>query len=282
MQITLLGLGLMGRPMVRVLRSRGLDVRGWNRSVLRPELVEAIPLVGSLEEAARADVLLLMLSDSAAVNAVLGQLEPHLRPGQVVLDMGSSDPEHSRRHAQRLKSRGIGWVDAPVSGGPEGARSATLAIMAGGDLAAYERVLPILQALGRPTYVGEAGAGHTVKVINQLMVGLYIEAVAEALVLAESQGIDPHKIQEALQGGFADSKVLQIHGSRMIERKFVPGARVRTQLKDLRLAQTLAEKAGLKLPHLESALGFYAELEAAGDGDLDHSALFKRLILPIK
>lgn len=277
MQIALLGLGLMGRPMARVLLSKGLDVKGWNRSVLNPELTEGIPLVDSLKEAAKADVLLLMLSDSAAVNEVLEQLEPHLRPGQIVLDMGSSDPEHSKRHAQRLKSRNIGWVDAPVSGGPEGARNATLAIMAGGDLSHYERLKPILEVLGRPTYVGQAGAGHTVKVINQLIVGLTIEAVAEAIVLAESQGIDPRKIQTALQGGFADSKVLQIHGTRMIERKFVPGARVKTQLKDLYLAQKLAKKAGLRLPHMESVLGFYTELEAAGDGDLDHSALFKRL-----
>lgn len=278
MQIAVLGMGLMGRPMARTLLSKGFEAVGWNRSVLDAELVEGIPRVGSLEEAARAEVLLLMLSDSGAVNAVLEQLEPYLQPGQTVLDMGSSDPEHSKRHAQRLKPKNIGWVDAPVSGGPEGASSATLAIMAGGDPSDYERVKPVLQALGRPTYVGEAGAGHTVKVINQLMVGLYIEAVAEAIALAERQGIDPRKIQEALQGGFADSKVLQIHGSRMIERKFVPGARVKTQLKDLRLAQGLAKKVGLELPHLESALGFYAELEAAGEGDLDHSALFKRLL----
>jgi len=277
MQIALLGLGLMGRPMARVLLSKGLDVKGWNRSVLSPELTEGIPLLDRLTTAAKADVVLLMLSDSAAVSVVLAQLETHLRPGQIVLDMGSSDPEDSRRHAQRLKSRNIGWVEAPVSGGPEGARNATLAIMAGGDQADYQRVRPILEALGRPTRVGEAGAGHTAKVINQLIVGLTIEAVAEAIVLAESQGIDPRKIQEALQGGFADSKVLQIHGTRMIERKFVPGARVKTQLKDLRLAQKLTDKAGLKLPHTESVLGFYEELEAGENGDLDHSALFKRL-----
>ncbi len=277
MQIALLGLGLMGRPMARVLLARGFQVNGWNRSTLSPELVEGIPLLGSLDEAAKAEVLLLMLSDSEAVNAVLERLEHHLRPGQVVLDMGSSDPAYSKRHAERLKSKGVGWVDAPVSGGPEGAQNATLAIMAGGDLTDYTRVKPILEALGRPTHVGEAGAGHTLKVINQLMVGLYIEAVAEALLLAERQGLEPRKVQEALKGGFADSKVLQIHGTRMIERRFVPGARVKTQLKDLRLAQKLAQQAGLQLPHLESALGFYAELEALGDGDLDHSALFKRL-----
>ncbi|MCS7068134.1 MAG: NAD(P)-dependent oxidoreductase [Meiothermus sp.] len=277
MQIALLGLGLMGRPMARVLLAKGFQVKGWNRSVLSPELTSGIPLLGSLEAAAQADVLLLMVSDSAAVNEVLQRLWPYLRAGQVVLDMGSSDPEDSRRLARQLKARNIGWVDAPVSGGPEGAENATLAIMAGGDLGDYERVRPILEALGRPTHVGEAGAGHTLKVINQLMVGLYIEAVAEALFLAERQGLKPRKVQEALKGGFADSKVLQIHGSRMIERRFVPGARVKTQLKDLRLAQKLAQQAGLKLPHLESALGFYAELEAQGDGDLDHSALFKRL-----
>lgn len=277
MQIALLGLGLMGRPMARVLLARGFQVKGWNRSTLSPELVQGIPLLSSLEEAANAETLLLMLADSVAVSAVLEQLSSHLRPGQVVLDMGTSDPDDSRLRARRLKARGIGWVDAPVSGGPEGAQNASLAIMAGGDPPDYARVKPILEALGRPTYVGEAGAGHTAKVINQLIVGLYIEAVAEALLLAERQGLEPRKLQEALQGGFADSKVLQIHGTRMLERRFVPGARVKTQLKDLQLAQKLAQQAGLKLPHLESALGFYAELEAKGDGDLDHSALFKCL-----
>ncbi len=278
MQVSVLGLGLMGRPMARVLRAKGWRVKGWNRSPLGPELLEGIPWVASLEEAAQAEVLLLMLSDSAAVDAVLERLEPYLRAGQVVLDMGTSDPAHSRRHAQRLKARGIGWVDAPVSGGPEGAQSATLAIMAGGEPADYDRVRPILEALGRPVYLGGPGAGHTAKVINQLIVGLTIEAVAEAMALAERQGLDPRKLQLALQGGFADSKILQIHGTRMIERRFVPGARVRTQLKDLRLAQALAEQAGLELPHLQSALRFYAELEAAQKGDLDHSALFLRLI----
>lgn len=275
MTISVIGLGLMGRPMARVLLAKGFAVQGWNRSRLEGELVEGIPLVGSLEEAAKAEVVLLMLSDSAAVDAVLEQLEAHLRAGQMVLDMGSSDPERTQVQAERLKSRGIGWVDAPVSGGPEGAKTATLAIMAGGEEADYERVKPVLQALGRPTYVGQAGAGHTLKVINQLIVGLTIEAVAEALALAEGCGIDPRKVQEALQGGFADSRILQLHGLRMIERKFTPGGKVKTQLKDLRLAQKLAQKARLELPHLHSALERYRRLVEAGDGDLDHSALFK-------
>lgn len=274
MTVSVLGLGLMGRPMARVLLEKGFEVVGWNRSRLEPELVEGIPIV-ALEEAARSEVVLLMLSDSGAVDAVLEGLEPHLRAGQVVLDMGSSDPERTELHARRLGVQGIGLVDAPVSGGPEGARTASLAIMVGGEEVHYRRVKPILQALGRPTYVGQAGAGHTLKVINQLIVGLTIEAVAEALALAEGCGIDPRKVQEALQGGFADSKILQLHGLRMIERKFTPGGKVKTQLKDLRLAQQLAQQAGLELPHMQSALERYRRLVEAGDGDLDHSALFK-------
>lgn len=274
MTVSVLGLGLMGRPMARVLLEKGFEVVGWNRSRLEPELVEGIPIV-ALEEAARSEVVLLMLSDSGAVDAVLEGIEPHLRAGQVVLDMGSSDPERTQLHARRLGVQGIGLVDAPVSGGPEGARAASLAIMVGGEEVHYRRVKPILQALGRPTYVGQAGAGHTLKVINQLIVGLTIEAVAEALALAEGCGIDPRKVQEALQGGFADSKILQLHGLRMIERKFTPGGKVKTQLKDLRLAQQLAQQAGLELPHMQSALERYRRLVEAGDGDLDHSALFK-------
>lgn len=274
MTVSVLGLGLMGRPMARVLLEKGFEVVGWNRSRLEPELVEGIPIV-ALEEAARSEVVLLMLSDSGAVDAVLEGLEPHLRAGQVVLDMGSSDPERTELHARRLGVQGIGLVDAPVSGGPEGARTASLAIMVGGEEVHYRRVKPILQALGRPTYVGQAGAGHTLKVINQLIVGLTIEAVAEALALGEGCGIDPRKVQEALQGGFADSKILQLHGLRMIERKFTPGGKVKTQLKDLRLAQQLAQQAGLELPHMQSALERYRRLVEAGDGDLDHSALFK-------
>ncbi|HEU4743453.1 MAG TPA: NAD(P)-dependent oxidoreductase [Meiothermus sp.] len=274
LRVSVLGLGLMGRPMARVLLAKGFRVRGWNRSALPPELTQGIPLA-SFDGAARSEVLLLMLSDSSAVEAVLAGLEPHLRPGQTVLDMGSSDPARSKVHAERLWAKGIGWVDAPVSGGPEGAEAGTLAIMAGGSPPDYERVRPLLEALGRPTHVGGAGSGHTLKVINQLVVGLYIEAVAEALALAEGVGIDPRKVQGALRGGFADSKVLQIHGTRMIERRFVPGAKVRTQLKDLRLADRLAQESGLELPHLQSALKRYARLVEAGHGDLDHSALFK-------
>jgi len=272
---------MMGRPMARALIKAGFAVRGWNRSALPADLTERIPLCRDLAEAARAEVCLLILADSDATDAVLGRLEPHLRPGQLVLDMGSSDPSRSRVHAARLVAKGIGWVDAPVSGGPEGAQAGTLATMAGGTETDFARAKPLLEALGgNVVHVGGPGAGHTVKVINQVIVGLTIEAVAEALTLAEKCGIAPRLVQRALKGGFADSKILQVHGARMISRAYAPGGRVLLQLKDLRLALALAQAAAVRLPHLASTAALYETLVAQGDGDLDHSALHKLLWAP--
>jgi len=273
--ISILGLGTMGRQMARKLIDAGYEVRGWNRSNLPQNLTAGIQLCQKLEEAARADVCLLMLLDSAAVNAVLEQLTPHQPAGRIILDMGSSDPAQSRKIARRLAAQGIGWVDAPVSGGPEGASKGTLAIMAGGTENDFSRVKPILDALGgNVVHVGGPGLGHTVKVINQLIVGLTIETVAEALTLAEKSGVDPRMVQQALKGGFADSKILQLHGSRMVDRSYVPGAKATIQLKDLKLAKALDAEAASDLPHLASVLALYEKLIAQGDGDLDHSAIF--------
>ena len=276
--ISILGLGTMGRPMTRKLIHAGYEVRGWNRSTLPQNLTAGIQLCQKLEEAARADVCLLMLLDSAAVNAVLEQLTPHQPAGRIILDMGSSDPAQSRKIARRLAAEGIGWVDAPVSGGPEGASKGTLAIMAGGTDNDFSRVKPILDAVGgNVVHVGGPGLGHTVKVINQLIVGLTIETVAEALTLAEKSGVDPRMVQQALKGGFADSKILQLHGSRMVDRSYVPGAKATIQLKDLKLAKALDAEAASDLPHLASVLALYEKLIAQGDGDLDHSAIHKLL-----
>ena len=276
--ISILGLGTMGRPMAHKLIEAGYDVRGWNRSTLPENLTAGIQLCQKIEAAARADVCLMMLLDSAAVNAVLKQLTPHLSSGRIILDMGSSDPARSREIARRLAAEDIGWVDAPVSGGPEGASKGTLAIMAGGTQSDFSRVKPILDVLGgNVVHVGGPGLGHTVKVINQLIVGLTIETVAEALTLAEKSGVDPRMVQQALKGGFADSKILQLHGSRMVDRSYVPGARATIQLKDLKLAGALAAEAAADLPHLVSTLMLYEKLIAQGDGDLDHSAIHKLL-----
>jgi len=279
MSISVLGLGMMGRPMARKLLEAGCDVRGWNRSTLSPDLTEGILLCATVQEAARADVCLMMLLDSTAVDAVLEQMEPYLEAGQVVMDMSSSDPTHSTIHAQRLVAKGIGWIDAPVSGGPEGAAAGTLAIMAGGKTADFERVKPVLDILGgNVVHVGEPGMGHVVKVINQVIVGLTIEAVAEGLTLAEKSGVDPQLVQQALKGGFADSKILQLHGTRMIERSYEPGGKATIQLKDLRLARALAETAAVRLPHVARLIRFYEKLIAQKDGELDHSAIHKLLI----
>jgi len=276
--ISIFGLGLMGRPMARTLQNAGYTVRGWNRSLLSANLTQGISVCHTLADAANAEICLLILSDSAAVDAVLEQMEPYLTAGQLVLDMGSSDPEHSKVHAERLAAKGIGWVDAPVSGGPEGAKSGSLAIMAGGSSADFERVKPILDVLGgNVVHVGGPGMGHTVKVINQVIVGLALEAVTEALTLAKKLSINPQLVQQALKGGFADSKVLQLHGTRMINRDFAPGGKVKTQHRDLKLAQKLAASVGITLPHLESAINLYQQLMDQGDEELDHSAVFKLL-----
>jgi 3-hydroxyisobutyrate dehydrogenase-like beta-hydroxyacid dehydrogenase len=280
MSISVIGLGTMGRPMARRLLEAGWDVRGWNRSALSPDLTEGIPLCQSLKEASRADVCLMMLLNSTAVDEILGQMEPYLDTGQVVLDMSSSDPTHSTIHAQRLAARGIGWIDAPVSGGPEGAAAGSLAIMAGGAVSDFECIAPVLEILGgNVVHVGGPGIGHVVKIINQVVVGLTIEAVAEGLTLAEKSGVDPHLVQQALKGGFADSKILHLHGTRMIKRSYKPGGKATIQLKDLRLALELAEKATVRLPHLESLVTFYETLIAHKDGELDHSAIHKLLWL---
>lgn len=275
--ISVFGLGLMGRPMARRLIASGLSVKGWNRTELSQSLVSGIPVVPRLEEAARANFCLLMLADSRAAADVLARIEPGLSAGQVVVDMGTSDPESSQQHAARLNARGIGWVDAPVSGGPDGAEKGSLAIMVGGAENDFAKVRPMLDALGTPVRVGEAGAGHTAKLINQVIVGLTIEAVAEALMLAEKAGLDPRLIQQALRGGYADSRILQIHGTRMLERSYLPGGRVKTHLKDLKMALHLASSVSARTPNLRTVTDLYQKLVDRGEGDLDHSALHKLL-----
>src|SRR3989449_8679680 len=238
--ICVLGLGLMGRPIAKTLLAAGYRVMGWNRSPLPEQMTAGIALARTMKDAASAAVCILVLADSDAVDAVIGQLEPHLPRGGVVIDMGTSDPSRSRAHASRLTAKGIGWIDAPVSGGPEGAAKASLAIMAGGAEPDFARARPVLENLGRVVRVGEAGAGHTMKIINQLIVGLTIEAVAEALTLAEEGGLDPHLVQKAPAGGVAGSKILQMHGGRVVARSYVPGRRGRTPVKDLDLTKPVA------------------------------------------
>lgn len=268
--ISVLGLGLMGRPL-----ARALGARGWNRSGLAAAETHGIELCDTLASAAAADVVLLMLYDSAAVGEVLAGLEPHLGPGQLVVDMGTSRPADSVARAARLAARGVGWVDAPVSGGPAGVEQRSLAIMAGGTPGDVDRARPTLARVGRVTHVGGPGAGHMVKLVNQTIVPLYVEAVAEGLALAERCGLDLQLVRTALAGGSADSRVFQVQGARMARHDYTPGARASVMLKDLRMISELAASVGIELPHVSSTLALYEQLERRGEGALDVSALHR-------
>jgi 2-hydroxy-3-oxopropionate reductase len=277
--VCVVGLGLMGRPIAGVLSGAGVEVRGWNRSGLAPETIGSIELVSRLDEAAQAEVILIIVSDSAATGAVLGELMPHLRAGSIVLDMGSSDPADSLERAAALRRIGVGWVDAPVSGGPPAAQTGSLAIMAGGSDSDFVRVQPLLEILGANVgHVGAAGAGHAMKAVNQLIVGLSIETVAEALALADSLGFGADLVQRTLRGGSADNPQLNVQGSRMGERLYEPGGRIRTVLKDLRLAAKLADSHSLSLPVLRTTLELYASADRAGAGDEDCAVLYEQQV----
>jgi 2-hydroxy-3-oxopropionate reductase len=277
--VCVVGLGLMGRPLAARLAAHDVEVSGWNRSPLADGPPAGVSPVAMLEDAAAADVVIAMLSDSAAVGAVLEQLEPHLRAGTLVLDMGSSDPDDSRERAARLAERGVGWVDAPVSGGPPATEQGTLAIMAGGEEAAFERVRPLLEILGgNVARVGGPGKGHAMKVVNQVIVGLGIQAVAEALALAAGLGFSAREVQAAVSGGSADTAQLRRMGTNMGNRDYTPGAKMRTVHKDLAMAEKLAGSLGLDLAQLRDAREAGDQVIAAGAADEDCSIVYELLI----
>lgn len=282
--VAVIGLGLMGRPMARNLSRAGARVIVHNRS---PGVVEELaaegmtPAAGPAAAAAAADTVILMLTDTPAVEAVLSGANgvvAGLRAGTLVVDMGTTGVPETRRFAAAVAEAGGDYVDAPVSGGTIGAESGDLIIMAGGSAAALVRLAPIFAVLGkRTTHVGDVGCGQIAKAANQVIVGLNIGAVAEALTLAERAGADPARVREALRGGFADSRILEVHGQRMIDGDFRPGGKCTTQRKDLDQALVLAESLGFDLPATRLCRGLYDRVIAAGGGDLDHSALIKAL-----
>jgi 2-hydroxy-3-oxopropionate reductase len=285
--IAFLGIGLMGRPMAANLLAAGYRVTVWNRSPGKtaPLVAAGARAAATVAEAVSeavggADIVFTMMSDGAAVGEVLfgeAGAAAALAEGALVIDCSSIEPSRARDHAERLAARGIGALDAPVSGGPSGAEAASLAIMAGGSEADYARGGPVLQALGRPLRVGPAGAGQLAKLANQIIVGLGIAAVAEALLLASQGGAEPARVREAMSGGFADSLVLQIHGERMLERKFLPGGAARIHLKDFTNIVAEAEACGLELPFSRIALELFQSLVDRGGGGYDHSALLLEL-----
>ena len=279
-----IGLGLMGRAMSLNLYRAGIRVVIHNRSqAVVDELVSQgmIAAESPRDLANQTRTIILMVSDTPAVEQVLlgeNGLIDALTPDHVVVDMGTTAVTATRRLAQRVSAKGADYVDAPVSGGQIGAEAGTLTIMAGGSEAALRRVLPLFQVLGEHiTHVGAVGAGQVAKAANQVIVGLTIGAVAEALTLAKRAGVDPAKVRQALVGGFAASRILEVHGERMISGRFQPGGKVATQHKDLSQALALAEELGLDMPATALNRELYARLLAMGGAELDHSALIKVL-----
>lgn len=280
--IGFLGVGLMGSRQARRLLDAGYALKVWNRSADKAKALEvfgARAVETPAEAVVDAEVVILMLENGSAVADVLYArgAAAALRPGAILVDMSSIKPAEAQENARRLAEQGVAHIDAPVSGGTVGAEQGTLAIMAGGDARAYATVEPIFKVMGRPTHVGGPGAGQLAKLANQIIVGVTIGAVAEALILAERGGADPVKVREALRGGFAESRVLDLHGGRMLTRDFVTKGRSVTHLKDIDNALEAADRLGLAhTPYTQATAELFRGL-LKNFGDLDHSGLFTEL-----
>jgi 2-hydroxy-3-oxopropionate reductase len=283
-RVGFIGLGIMGRPMATHLLDAGFPLTVHSRSPGPvDELAEAgAARVGSpAEVAAASDVVITMLPDTPDVELVLfgdGGVASGIAAGSLVIDMSSIDPIPTRSFAERLAAQDVDMLDAPVSGGEKGAIDAALSIMVGGSPEAFLRATPLFAAMGKNiVHVGPSGAGQIAKACNQLVVAATIEAVAEALVLAERAGVDAAKVREALLGGFAGSKILEVHGQRMLDRAFEPGFRARLHRKDARIVLDTAKEVGAPVPAFEAVARQLDELVESGGGELDHSGLFTLL-----
>jgi 2-hydroxy-3-oxopropionate reductase len=283
-RIGFIGLGIMGKPMARNLVAAGFPLTVHSRSAGPvDELVAAgaAKASGPAQVAAASDITITMLPDTTDVETVLtgeGGVAHGAAAGSMVIDMSSIDPGPTREMAEAFAANGVAMLDAPVSGGEKGAVDAVLSIMVGGDDAAFERAQPVFEALGKNiVHVGSSGAGQVCKACNQLVVAATIEAVAEALLLAERSGVDAAKVREALMGGFAGSKILEVHGQRMLDRTFDPGFRIRLHRKDARIVEEAAVATGAPIPSFAAVTHQLQKAIEAGDGERDHSGLFTEL-----
>ena len=282
--VAFLGIGLMGAPMARNLCAAGYQLSVWNRTAekARALIADGARVTDTAHDAVEeADIIISMLSDGMATQALLFEdgAAAAMKKGALVIDMSSSKASEAKDIARRLAEQNVAYLDAPVSGGTKGAEAASLAIMVGGDKAFFDKALPVLQVMGRPTLVGGTGAGQMAKLANQAIVGVSIGIVAEAMLFLEKGGADPAAVREALRGGFADSTILQQHGERMTTGNFTPGGTARTQEKDMANILYEAEKLGLKLPLTQILRDRYQTLiETLDGGDKDHSALYLELL----
>jgi len=279
-----IGLGIMGKPMAGHLIAAGHEVFLNSRSGVPAELKgKGKPCASAKEVAQNADVIFLMLPDTPDVEKVLfgaNGVAEGLTKGKTVVDMSSIAPLATKEYAKRVNELGCDYLDAPVSGGELGAKGASLTIMIGGPETAFNKVKPLFELMGKNiTLVGGNGDGQTCKVANQIIVALTIEAVGEALLFASKAGADPAKVRQALMGGFASSRILEVHGERMIKRNFQPGFRIELHQKDLNLALAGARTLGLSLPNTASAQQLFSACVANGGAAWDHSGLVKALEL---
>jgi 2-hydroxy-3-oxopropionate reductase len=283
MNIGFIGLGVMGRPMASHLIDAGHALSLHRVREASQALVDkgGEGLTSAKAVAEASDIIILMLPDTPDVELVLfgkDGVAEGLSRGKLVIDMSSISPVATKDFAQRIEALGCDYLDAPVSGGEVGAKNATLTIMVGGRPDVFERAKPLFEKMGKNiTLVGGVGDGQTAKVANQIIVGLTIEAVAEALTFAKKAGADPAKVREALMGGFAASRILEVHGERMIKRTFDPGFRIRLHRKDLSLAVDAAKALNLALPNASATQQLMNAAIAMGDGDKDHSGLIRTL-----
>jgi 2-hydroxy-3-oxopropionate reductase len=263
----------MGKPMAANLLKAGYEVTIWNRTTSKAEAL--LPLgariAASPAEAAGVDILITMLEAGPQVESVLDVTLDQIAAGSLVIDMSSTRQAEAQSLHAKLNKRGIHFMDAPVSGGVLGAEAATLAIMAGGSAEDFRRAEPVFAAMGRSTLVGPAGCGQLAKLCNQLIVGATIDIVAEALLLAQAGGADPTAVRQAIRGGFAESRILEVHGQRMLDRNFIPGGQIKTQTKDLENILIAATNAGISLPVTEIVASHFRSLLASVPF-ADHSA----------
>ena len=275
--IGFIGLGLMGQAMAGNLIKAGFNIAVNTRTKASAEELisrgadwQDTPAI--MAKALAGNIIIVCVTDSIALEKVMDNLLPQLQPETLIIDMGTSRHDLTLALATAVAEKNGHYIDAPVSGGQKGAIEANLSVMVGGEEAQVKRALPVLQAMAaRITHVGDVGSGQIAKTANQMIVGVSVGIVAEALYLAEQAGADPAKVREALAGGFADSKILQIHGQRMVDRTFEPGARATTQLKDMSQAQLLAQQLGLQLPVLDCNSEQWQAMVDAGQGELDQS-----------
>jgi 2-hydroxy-3-oxopropionate reductase len=283
--IGFIGLGIMGTPMAANLIKGGHSLTTHTRSQTPQSLLDAgaRPVANATEVARAADIIILMVPDTPDVEQVLfgeGGVAAGLSKGKIVIDMSSISPVATKEFAHRINELGCEYLDAPVSGGDVGARAASLTIMVGGNQATFDRCKPIFDLMGKNvTLVGKNGDGQTTKVANQIIVALTIEAVGEALVLASKAGADPARVRQALMGGFASSRILEVHGERMIKRRFNPGFRIKLHQKDLNLALTTAKQLGLSLPSTAVAQELFNACVAHDGAAWDHSGMVRAIEL---